>query len=180
MANKAAHELSSFDSERAVLFRSLRSTKSLSEAAMLMALACSKNQTHPPENPQYWLLNWSKQQSSKVTFVLDNADEVLEDSDCINEFLNLLENMRRFSRQNVTFIITSRIACSTPSLQSENVRLPCLPAEEAKQTFLSQVPDLETGTKLANVEKLVELCGFVPLAFVLLARCCHTMKKMSS
>ena len=164
VANKAAHELSSFDCERAVLFCSLRSTKRLSEAAMLMALACSKNQTQPPENPQHWLLNWSKQQSSKVTFVLDNADEVLEDSDCINEFLNLLENMRRLSRQNVTFIITSRMACSTASSQSENVRLSCLPAEEAKQTFLSRVPDLENHKKLTKVDKLVELCGFVPLA----------------
>ena len=164
LANKAAHELSNIDCERVVLFCSLRSTKSLSEAAMLMALACSKNHTQPPENPQHWLLNWSKQQSSKVTFVLDNADEVLEDSDCINEFLNLLENMRRLSRQNVTFIITSRMACSTPNSQSENIRLPCLPAEEAKQTFLSRVPDLENRTKLSKVEKLVELCGFVPLA----------------
>ena len=164
VANKAAHELSSLDCERAVLFCSLRSTKRLSEAAMLMALACCKNQAQPPENPQYWLLNWSKQQSSKVTFVLDNADEVLEGSDCINEFLNLLENIRRLSRQNVTFIITSRVACSTLSSQSENVRLPCLPAEEAKQTFLSRVPDLENRKKLTKVDKLVELCGFVPLA----------------
>ena len=164
VANKAAHELSRFDCEREVFFCSLRSTKSLSEAAMLMALACSKNQTQPPENPQHWLLNWSKQQSSKVTFVLDNADEVLEDSDCINGFLNLLENMRRLSRQNVTFIITSRMACITPSSQSKNVRLPCLPAEEAKQTLLSQVSDLGNRTKLSKVEKLVELCGFVPLA----------------
>ena len=60
-ANRAAHELSSFDCERAVLFCSLRSTKRLSEAAMLMTLASSKNQTQPPKNPQYWLLNWSMQ-----------------------------------------------------------------------------------------------------------------------
>ena len=94
VANKAAHGLSRFDCEWKVFFCSLRSTKSFSEAAMLMALACNKNQMQPPENTQYWFLNWSKQQqSSKVTFVLHNADEVLEDSDCINEFLNLLENM---------------------------------------------------------------------------------------
>ena len=72
--------------------------------------------------------------------------------------------MRRISRQNVTFIITSRMACSTPSSQSKIVRLPCLPAEEAKQTLFSRVPDLENRTKLSRVEKLVELRGFVPLA----------------
>ena len=56
------------------------------------------------------------------------------------------------------------MACSTPSSQSENVRLPCLPPEEAKQTFLSRVSDLENRKKLTKVDKLVELCGFVPLA----------------
>ena len=76
VANKAAHELSRLDCKRAVLFCSLRSTKSLSDAATLMTLACSEKQTQPPANPQHWLLNWSKQQTSKVTFVLDNADDV--------------------------------------------------------------------------------------------------------
>ena len=163
VANKAAYELSRLDCERAILFCSFRSTKSFHDAATLMTFTCSKNHTQPPENPQHWLLNWSKQQS-KVTFVLDNADEVLEDSDCINDFLNLLENMRRLSRQNVTFIVTSRTACSTSSPPSKNVRLACLPAEEAKQILLSRVPDLQNRAKLSKVEKLVEHCGFVPLA----------------
>ena len=164
VASKAAHELTRLECERAVLFCSLRSSKSLSDTATLMAMVCSRNQKQPPENPKLWLLNWSKQQISKVTFVLDNADEVLEDSDGIDPFLDLLENMRRFSGQNVTFIITSRTACSTPSPQSMNVRLACLPVEEAKKILLSRVPDLENRAKLCNVDKLVELCGFVPLA----------------
>jgi len=163
VASKAAHELARLECERAVLFCSLRSTKSLSDTATLMALVCSKNQTQPPENPKYWLLNWSKQQISKVTFVLDNADEVVEDSDGIDAFLDLLEKMRSLSGQNVTFIITSRTAC-TPSPQTKNVRLASLPVEEAKQILCSRVPDLENRPKLCNVDKLVELCGFVPLA----------------
>jgi len=57
VASKAAHELSRLYCEGAVLFCSLRSTKSLSEAATLMTLACSENQTQPPEDPQHWLLN---------------------------------------------------------------------------------------------------------------------------
>ena len=164
VASKAAHELSRLDCERAVLFCSLRSAKSFRDVATLMTLVCSKNQTQPPDKPEQWLLNWSKQQVSNVTFVLDNADEALEDGDCINEFTNLLEDMRRLSRQNVTFIITSRTACSTTSPHTENVRLACLPVEEAKQILLSRVPDLENRAKLSKVEKLVELCAFVPLA----------------
>ena len=166
VASKAAHELTRLECKRAVLFCSLRYTKSLSDTATLMALVCSRNQKQPPENPKLWLLNWSKQQISKVTFVLDNADEVLQDSDGVDAFLDLLENMRRFSGQNVTFIITSRTACNPPSPQSKNVRLACLPVEEAKKILLSRVPDLEfeNRPKLSNVDKLVKLCGFVPLA----------------
>ena len=163
VASKAAHELTRLECERAVLFCSLRSKKTLHDVATLMSLACSKNQTQLPENPQHWLLNWSKQQMSNVTFVLDNADEILEDSDC-NEFMNLLEEMRKFSR-NVTFMITSRKACSFPSLHTtKNVRLDCLPAEEARQVLLSRIDDPEKRKKLSKVEKLVELCGFHPLA----------------
>ena len=163
VASKAAHELKRLECERAVLFCSLRCKRTSHEAATLMSLACSKNQTQPPKNPQHWLLNWSKQQVSNVTFVLDNADEILEDSDC-NEFMNLLEEMRKFSR-NVTFMITSRKACSFPSLHTtEIVRLDCLPAEEARQVLLSRIHDPENRKKLSKVEKLVELCGFHPLA----------------
>ena len=165
VASKAAHELSRLDCKRTVLFCSLRSAKSFHDVATLMTLVCSKNQTQPPEKPKQWLLNWSKQQLSNVTFVLDNADEALEDNDCINEFINLLEDMRRLSRQNVTFIITSRTACNTTSPQTKSVRLACLPVEEAKQILLSRVPpDLENRAKFSKVEKLVELCCFVPLA----------------
>ena len=164
VASKAAHELAKPEYERTVLFCSLRSKTTLRDAATSMTLACSENQTQPPENPQHWLLNWSKQQPSNVTFVLDNADDVLEDLEDSDEFMNLLEKMRILSRKNVTFMITSRKASSTTSLQTKNVRLACLPVEEAKQILLSRVPDLENRKKLSKVEKLVELCGFVPLA----------------
>ncbi|KAJ7326578.1 hypothetical protein OS493_027532 [Desmophyllum pertusum] len=54
------------------------SKATLKDIATSMILTCSKSHSQPPENPQHWLLNWSKQQLEKVTFVLDNADDVLE------------------------------------------------------------------------------------------------------
>ena len=162
VASKAAHELTRLECRRAVMFCSLRSTKSFHYAATLMTLSCNENQTHLPEKPKHWLLNWSKQQVSKVTFVLDNADEVLEYDDR-NDFLNLLEEMKRLSEKKVTFIITSRKAYITVSPQS-NVRLAILSVEEAKSVLLSRVPDEENRKKLSKVEKLAEICGFVPLA----------------
>ena len=114
VASKAARELNRLERERAILFCSLRCTKRFHDAAILMTLICSKNQTHLPEKPKQWLLNWSKQQVSKVTFVLDNADDVLEYDDT-NDFLNLLEEMKRFSENKATFISTSRKAYTTVS-----------------------------------------------------------------
>lgn len=52
VASKAAHELTWLECKRAVLFCSLRSTKSFHDAATLMTLSCSKNQTHLPEKPK--------------------------------------------------------------------------------------------------------------------------------
>ena len=164
VASKAAHELNRLERERAILFCSLRCTKRFHDAAILMTLTCSKKQTHLPEKPKQWLLNWSKQQVSKVTFILDNADDVLEYDDT-NDFLNLLEEMKRFSENKVTFIITPRKAYTTVIPEStKNVRLACLPVEEAKKVLLSRVPDQENRKKLSKVDKLAKLCGFVPLA----------------
>ena len=163
VASKVAHELSKPEHDRTVLFCSLRSKKTFHDAATLMTLACSTNQTQPPQNPRHWILNWSKQQVSNVTFVLDNADEILEDSEC-NDFMNLLGEMRTFSR-NVTFVITSRKACRSPSLHTtENIRLDCLPAEEARQVLLSRMQNAKNQEKIVKVEQLVALCCFHPLA----------------
>ncbi len=163
VAKKAAHKLAKPENDRTVLFCSLRSETTLHDVATLMTLACSKNQMQPPENPQHWLLTWSKQQVTKVTFVLDNADEVLEGADC-KEFMGVLEKIRTFSRRNVTFIITSGKACTHNQLQDASVRLGCLPAEEARQLLLSRIHSPETRNKLCKAEKLVELLGFHPLA----------------
>ena len=164
VVSNAARELNSLEGERAILFCSLRCTKGFHDAAILMTLTCSKNQAHLSEKPKQWLLNWSKQQVSKVTFVLDNADDVLEHDDT-NDFLNLLEEMKRFSENKTTFIITSRKAYTTVSPESTKiVRLASLPVEEAKKVLLSRVPDQENRKKPSKVDKLAELCGFVPLA----------------
>ena len=43
----------------------------------------------------------------KVTFVLDNADDVVE-SGSRDQFVKMLREMRSLSSQNLTFVITSR------------------------------------------------------------------------
>ena len=89
VANKVAHELANSEHCRSVLCCSLASKVTLKDVATTMILTCSRKHSQPPENPQHWLLNWSKQQPEKVTFVLDNTDDFLEPGNR-DQFVNML------------------------------------------------------------------------------------------
>ena len=77
MAKKVARELADAQQEKTVLFCNVRSKRTLEEVATSISLVCSEK-PNLPENPQQWLLNWSKRLKENVTFVLDNADDVLD------------------------------------------------------------------------------------------------------
>ena len=162
VANKVGHELVA-NQEHTVLFCSLRSKATIVDVATSMILTCSRSHSQPPENPQHWLRNWSKQQQQKVSFILDNADEVLE-SRHRTEFASILGDMRMLSNCNVTFVITTRKVFKDPNLEMKNVRLPPLSQEQAKKLLVSKVLDPEVQQKLFKTDKLVQLCGCVPLA----------------
>ena len=164
VAKKVAHELVANQRYRnTVLFCPLRSKKTVFDVAISMILACSKNHSQPPENPQHWLLNWSKQLTENVTFVLDNADDVLE-SDERTQFGSILRDMRILSGQKVTFVVTTRRVFKDSSLNMTEVRLKALSLEESKRVLGSQLPNQSIQKDLCKTEKLVELCGCVPLA----------------
>ena len=167
VANKVAHELVKPQYDRTVLYCSLRSIATLNDVATSMILACSTNHSQPPENPQHWLLNWSKQQLEKITFVLDYADDALESQDSRNQFVNMMRNMRTLSKQTITFIITSRKtfnATGSPDLRIKDIRLGSLSPDEAMKLLLSKVHTVVTKNKLSQTRRMVELCGCVPLA----------------
>ena len=165
VANKVAHQLAKSEDCRSVLCCSLASKATLKDIATTMILTCSNSHSQPPENPQHWLLNWSKQLMEKVAFVLDNADDIVE-SGSRAQFVNMLREMRSLSNQNLTFVITSRKTVSAPNyeFQIRNIRLACLSPDEASNLLLSKVHDAKTRQKLSQKEKIVKLCGCVPLA----------------
>ena len=163
VAKAVAHELAKPENKQTVLFCSLLSKKTFNEVATEMIHSCGKIYTQPPENPEQWLKDWSKQVQTQVTFVLDNADGVLESEDR-NSFLSTLRAIRKLSKQNVTFVITSRKTLQDPDLPSKDVRLDPLSPEEAKKILLSRVNDEDIRKTLSKTERLVELCGCVPLA----------------
>ena len=160
VAIKAAYKLVQ-EHGRRVLFCDLTSKKTSRDVETLMLLACSNHTS--PDNPQHWLFTWSKQLKASVTFVLDNADDVV-DHEC-EEFLKFLSDIRTYSRQKVTFIITSRREFGEGIIQSRIVRLGHLPSEEAKQVLWSRMTNTDSFKEcLSKAEQLTKLCGFVPLA----------------
>ena len=160
VAIKAAYKLVQ-EHGRRVLFCDLTSKKTSRDVETLMLLTCSNHNS--PDNPQHWLFNWSKELKSSVTFVLDNADVVV-DREC-EEFLKFLSDIRTYSRQQVTFIITSRREFGEGIIQSRIVRLGHLPSEEAKQVLWGRMTNTDSFKEcLSKAEQLTKLCGFVPLA----------------
>ena len=164
VANKVAHQLvANRYYKNMVLFCPLRSKTTVNDVATSMILSCNKNHSQPPDNPLHWLLNWSKQQTENVTFVLDNADDVLESADR-SQFISILRDMRILSGQNVSFVVTSRRVFKDSGLKMTEVRLKPLSPEESKNVLMAQVTDHVIKKVLSKTTKLVELCGCVPLA----------------
>jgi len=140
VAKEVARELANPDNERTVFFCSLRTKRNVGEVATEMIDSCARIHTHVSENPEQWLKDWSKQVKTPVTFVLDNADDVLESEDR-SSFLKMLSAVRMLSKHNVTFVVTSTKTLNDPDLQPRVVGLKQLPVEDAKNILISRVTD---------------------------------------
>ena len=138
VAKRVAHELEISEKEGTVLFCSLQTKSTLNEVAIRMINICGSVSTQVSENPGQWLRDWSKQIQSQVTFVLDNADGVLDSGDR-ESFLSLLCDLRSLSRQKVTFVITTRKTFEHSDLQPKEVRLDPLSPEQARDLLVSRV-----------------------------------------
>ena len=140
VAKEVAHELANPDNKRTVIFCRLRTKKNVSEVAIeMLDSQCDGIHTHVPENPVQWLKEWSKPiktHQSKVTFILDNADDILESEDG-NSFLEMLSAVRMLSGQKVTFVVTSRKTFNNDYLHPKVVRLKQVPVEEAKNILIT-------------------------------------------
>ena len=163
LAIAVAHELVKSDDMRKVLFCRLLSKKTFNEVAIEMIHSCGKSYAQPPEHPDQWLKDWSRQIQMQVTFVLDNADDILE-SKQRSSFLDILREMTQLSKKKLTFVITSREQFKVRDLLSKEVVLSSLSTDQAKEVLISRVSDKEIGKNLSRTEEIVQLCGCVPLA----------------
>ena len=163
LAKAVAHELAKSENMRKVLFCRLLSKKTFNEVAIEMIHSCGKSYAQPPEYPDQWLKDWSRQIQMQVTFVLDNADDILE-SEQRSSFLDILRDLTQLSEKKLTFVITSREQFQARDLLSKEVVLSSLSTDQAKKVLISRVSDKEIGENLSRTEEIVKLCGRVPLA----------------
>ena len=163
LAKAVAHELAKSENMRKALFCRLLSKKTFNEAAIEMIHVCGESYTQPPEYPDQWLTDWSRQIQMQVTFVLDNADDILE-SKQRSSFLDILREMTQLSEKKLTFVITSRKQFKARGLLLKEVVLSSLSTDQAKEVLISRVSNQEIGKKLSRTEEIVKLCGYVPLA----------------
>ena len=163
LAKAVAHELARSENMRKVLFCRLLSKKTFNEVAIEMIHLCGKSYAQPPEYPDQWLKDWSRQIQMQVTFVLDNADDILE-SKQRSSFLDILREMTQLSEKKLTFVITSREQFKVRDLLLKEVVLSSLSTDHAKEVLISRVSDKEIGENLSKTEEIVKLCGRVPLA----------------
>ena len=165
VAKGVAHELAKSEKEATVSFCSLLTKTNFNEVAVEMINSCETISTQVPENPGQWLRDWSKRVQNQVTFVLDNADSVLESSDR-ESFISILSDVRKLSRQKVAFVITARKTFENPDLQSCEVRLGPLSAEQARSLLISRVKVYgDAPQNLSRADYIAKnLCGCVPLA----------------
>ena len=164
VAKAVAHEQAKPENRKTVIFCSLLSKETFTEVATEMIHSCGKiSKAQLSEKPDQWLKELCKQIQKQVIFVLDNADGILESEDR-DSFIRLLCTMRSLSKQKVAFVITSRKTFQNEDLPSKHVPLDQLSPEEAKKILISRVNDEEIRKKLCKTEKIVDLCGCVPLA----------------
>ena len=163
LAKAVAHELAKSENMRKVLFCRLLSKKTFNEAAIEMIHSCGKSYAQSPKDPERWLKDWSRQIPVQVTFVLDNADDILE-TEQRSSFLDILPEMTQLSEKKLTFVITSREQFKVRDLLLKEVVLSSLSTDHAKEVLISRVSDKEIGENLSKTEEIVKLCGRVPLA----------------
>jgi tetratricopeptide (TPR) repeat protein len=109
------------------------------------------------DDPKLSLILWLKSVKSKVIFVMDDIDNLLEDKTSFYEFIRLL---RKNSNQRCHIVTTSRTSCEIPELLTDEVQVDEMDEEACMELLKKQCPDQEDEF----LRRLAERCGKIPLA----------------
>ena len=137
-----------------VVFCQLTTTTTVDE---MVRRLCRDVGIYHEDDPKSSLIVWLKNIKSKVIFVMDDIDNLLEDKTCFYEFVRLL---RKNSNQRCQIVTTSRTSCEIRELSTAEVQVEEMDDEACMELLRKQCPEQEDNI----LRPLAELCGKIPLA----------------
>ena len=153
LAIEVSHKLNE-DHNIQVVFSQLTTATTVDE---MVCRLCRDVGIYHEDYPKSSLIVWLKNIKSKVIFVMDNIDNLLEEKTCFYEFVRLL---RKNSNQRCQIVTTSRTSCEIRELLTAEVQVEEMDDEACLELLRKQCPEQEDEL----LRRLAELCGKIPLA----------------
>ena len=153
IAIEVSHKLSK-DHNIPVIFSQLTTATTVDEMVLRL---CRDVGVYHEDDPKSSLILWLKNVKSKVIFVMDDIDNLLEEKTSFYEFIRLL---RKNSNQHCHIVTTSRTSCEIPELLTDEVQVDEMDEEACMKLLKKQCPDQEDEF----LRRLAKFCGKIPLA----------------
>ena len=137
-----------------VVFSHLDTAATIDEMVLIL---CRDIGIHYEDDPSSSVILWLRNIKSKVIFVMDDIDNLLENKTKFYEFLRLL---RKSSNQDCQIVTTSRKSFKIPKLSTPEVQVDVMNNEACIELLKKQCPEEDDNF----LQKLAQLCGNIPLA----------------
>ena len=156
IAIEVSHRLSE-DHNIPVIFSQLTTATNVDEMIRQLCLDVAVN--HQDEDPKSSLNLWLKNITGKVIFVMDDIDNLLDDTSrsAFYEFVRLL---RKNSNRHCQIVTTSRSSYEIRELVTGKVNVEEMDVEACMELMRNQCPEQDDEF----LRRLAELCGQIPLA----------------
>ena len=153
IAIEVSHKLNE-DHNVPVVFCQLTTATTVDE---MVRRLCRDVGIYHEDDPKSSLIVWLKNVKSKVIFVMDDIDNLLEEKTYFYEFVRLL---RKNSNWRCQIVTTSRTTCEIRELLTAEVQVEEMNDEACMELLRQQCPEQEDEF----LRRLAELCGKIPLA----------------
>ena len=138
-----------------VVFSQLTTSTNVDEMVLEMCRDIGINHENDPKSS---LMLWLRNRKSKVIFVMDDIDNLLENNE--TSFYAFVHLMRKNSNGNCQIVATCRGSCKIPDLLTDEVEVDEMDDEACMELLRKKCP----GQDDDFLQTLAELCGKIPLA----------------
>ena len=158
IAIEVSHRLSE-DHNIPVIFSQLTTATSVDE--MIRQLCLDVGVNHEDKDPKSSLILWLKNIKSKVIFVMDDIDNLL-DVTSKRAFYDFVRLLRKNSNQSCQIVTTSRSSYEIPEIVTGEVNVEEMDVKACIELIKNQCPEQDSDDEFLH--RLAELCGQIPLA----------------